>query len=140
MIVLSVGLPKSGSALCFNLTNDLLCAAGHEDVRELKEKHGLTNILEFENCNVSNLAEGHLAPLLPLQEAGESFVVKTHCGPTPFALDLVRAYSWPGNVRQLENTVRRLAITGTPVMFCCRPWIMAQRRVAMASSPFSITV
>ncbi len=28
------------------------------------------------------------------------------------ALDLVRAYSWPGNVRQLENTMRRLAITG----------------------------
>jgi two-component system, NtrC family, nitrogen regulation response regulator GlnG len=24
------------------------------------------------------------------------------------ALDLVRAYSWPGNVRQLENTIRRL--------------------------------
>ena len=28
------------------------------------------------------------------------------------ALNLVRAYSWPGNVRQLENTVRRLAIAG----------------------------
>ncbi len=28
------------------------------------------------------------------------------------AVDLVRAYSWPGNVRQLENTIRRLAITG----------------------------
>lgn len=28
------------------------------------------------------------------------------------ALDLVRAYSWPGNVRQLENAIRRLAITG----------------------------
>ena len=28
------------------------------------------------------------------------------------ALDLIRAYSWPGNVRQLENTIRRLVVTG----------------------------
>ena len=29
------------------------------------------------------------------------------------ALDLVRTYSWPGNVRQLENTIRRLAVTSS---------------------------
>jgi two-component system, NtrC family, nitrogen regulation response regulator GlnG len=29
------------------------------------------------------------------------------------AADLVRAYSWPGNVRQLENTIRRLLVTAT---------------------------
>lgn len=28
------------------------------------------------------------------------------------AMDMIRAYSWPGNVRQLENTTRRLVITG----------------------------
>ncbi len=27
------------------------------------------------------------------------------------AMELVRAYSWPGNVRQLENTIRRLVVT-----------------------------
>ncbi|MFT6605553.1 MAG: two-component system nitrogen regulation response regulator GlnG [Halocynthiibacter sp.] len=29
------------------------------------------------------------------------------------AMDLVRAYSWPGNVRQLENTIRRLMVTSS---------------------------
>ena len=29
------------------------------------------------------------------------------------ALELARAYSWPGNVRQLENALRRLVVTGT---------------------------
>ena len=36
-------------------------------------------------------------------------------GPTrrfaPAAMDLIRAYSWPGNVRQLENTIKRLVVT-----------------------------
>ena len=32
---------------------------------------------------------------------------------SPGALELVRNYSWPGNVRQLENAIRRLVVTST---------------------------
>ena len=31
---------------------------------------------------------------------------------SPPALEVARQYTWPGNVRQLENTIRRLVITG----------------------------
>ncbi|MGB5560015.1 MAG: sigma-54 dependent transcriptional regulator [Paracoccaceae bacterium] len=31
----------------------------------------------------------------------------------PDAMNLVRTYSWPGNVRQLENTIRRLVVTSS---------------------------
>lgn len=38
----------------------------------------------------------------------------------PDAMDLVRAYSWPGNVRQLENAIRRLTVT-SPAEEITRP-------------------
>ncbi len=41
---------------------------------------------------------------------GEGFALRRLSAP---ARDLVRTYSWPGNVRQLENAIRRLVVTGT---------------------------
>lgn len=45
-----------------------------------------------------------------LSQASEDGAIQRHLSPE--ALDLVRAYSWPGNVRQLQNTLRRLTLTG----------------------------
>jgi two-component system nitrogen regulation response regulator GlnG len=40
------------------------------------------------------------------------------------ARDLIRAYSWPGNVRQLENTIRRLIVTSAEADIA-KPEVMA---------------
>lgn len=84
MIVISVGLMKSGSGLYFNLANDLLIASGGADVRELKARFGLQEILKNYNCNVGAMNPDSLKPLLELHEKGLNFVIKTHAGPQPY--------------------------------------------------------
>lgn len=82
MIVISASLKKSGSGWYFNMTNDLLVLAGHQDVREVRRAYGLEAVLLEDNCrinpNVLNLSRA-LVPHL----RGNTFVVKTHAGPTP---------------------------------------------------------
>ena len=66
-------------------------------------------------------------------------------GITPDAVDVLTAYSWPGNVRQLENVLERLVVTGrrevigvddlpleirTPVQMGARPRRERRRTVA----------
>lgn len=90
MIVVSAGMQKAGSGLFFNLTNDLLVAAGMQDVRQLKSKFGLKNILKHYNCNIGDLHRGNFEQIIPLHEAGNSFAVKTHRGPTKFVKMLMK--------------------------------------------------
>lgn len=89
MIVLSSGMPKSGSGYYFNLTNDLLSSAGHKDIRQLKEKHRLESLLKYYNCNIGEIEFVKFVPLLRLHLIGNSFVVKTHAPPTQFLKLLV---------------------------------------------------
>lgn len=82
MIVVSASLKKSGSGWYFNMTNDLLVQAGHQDVRALRRSYGLESVLLEHNCRV-NPSLIHLTRLLPAHARGNTFVVKTHAGPTP---------------------------------------------------------
>jgi hypothetical protein len=81
MIVLSVGLPKSGSAWYYYMTNDLLVAAGHEDAGAVKERYNLQNILKFPTCNIQEPTEAKLEMLLQPPVRQETFAVKTHFPP-----------------------------------------------------------
>jgi len=90
MLILSVGMQKSGSGLLFNLTNDLLIRAGHCDVREVREKYGLEDILKFHNCNVGELSDEKLNRLLEVALIEKPFVIKTHAGIRPYVLRLLQ--------------------------------------------------
>jgi hypothetical protein len=83
MIVLSVGMEKSGTGWYFNLTNDLLIAAGHQDVHQVREKYNLHSVLQYENCNVGLPTLRTLGRLAIPHLLGNTFVVKTHREPTP---------------------------------------------------------
>ena len=82
MIVISAGLPRSGSGWIFNLTNDLLVAAGHQNVHEVRTRYHLGGFMAAHNCNVGKPGLFKLALLALPHVLGNSFVVKTHHKPT----------------------------------------------------------
>jgi hypothetical protein len=83
MLVISAGVQKSGSALLFNLLNDLISLHGGKDVREIREQHHLEEVLLYHNCLVSDLSWKKLKRIFRIS-FWNTFVIKTHSGPSPF--------------------------------------------------------
>jgi hypothetical protein len=82
MIVLSVGMPRAGSAWHYNLIHDLMKTVGATDTREIRTKFGLQNILTEINCNIGVLSARRLAMVSVPALLGKTFVIKAHSGPT----------------------------------------------------------
>jgi hypothetical protein len=90
MIVLSVGMPRAGSGWYYNLTNDLMLASGAQEARRIREQFHLQRILTEVNCNIGALTPWRLMAVLAPSILGNTFVIKAHAGPTPFALHMIR--------------------------------------------------
>lgn len=90
MIILSVGMPRAGSGWYYNLTNDLMLAYGAQDARQIRQRYHLQSILTEVNCNIGALTPRRLLAVLVPSLLGNSFVIKAHAGPTPFARLLIR--------------------------------------------------
>jgi hypothetical protein len=82
MIVLSVGMPRAGSAWHYNLTHDLMRTAGADDARDIRMKFHLQDILTEVNCNIGVLSARRLALVSIPALLGHTFVIKAHSGPT----------------------------------------------------------
>lgn len=90
MIILSIGMPRAGSGWYYNLTNDLMLAAGCQDARRIRSRYRLQSILTEVNCNIGALTPRRLTAVLVPALLGNTFVIKAHAGPTPFARTLIR--------------------------------------------------
>ena len=90
MIILSVGMPRAGSGWYYNLTNDLMLANGAQDARLIRQRYHLHSILTKVNCNIGALTARRLLGVLLPSLMGNTFVIKAHSGPTPFARLLIR--------------------------------------------------
>jgi hypothetical protein len=89
MIILSVGMPRAGSGWYYNLTNDLALASGHQDGRVIRKKYHLGGILTEVNCNIGALTPRRLLMVSVPSLLGNTFVIKAHASPTPFALRMI---------------------------------------------------
>jgi len=110
MIILSAGLPKSGSAWYFHMTNDMVRAAGFHDANEVKEQFNLHTILKFDTCNIQEPTPEKLQLLIapPLNEY--TFTVKTHFPPDSTLLD----YMARGRIKAtfIYRDPRDIAVSG----------------------------
>jgi len=84
-LILSVGMPRAGSGWYYNLTHDLMVAAGFQDGREIRKRYHLESILSEVNCNVGALTPHRLFLVLVPVSLGKIFVIKTHAGLTRLA-------------------------------------------------------
>jgi hypothetical protein len=91
MIILSVGMPRAGSGWYYNLTHDLALAAGCQDAHRIRQRYHLQKVLTEVNCNIGALTPRRLLAVLAPSVLGNTFVIKAHAGPTPFALRLMRS-------------------------------------------------
>ena len=82
MIVLSVGMPRAGSAWHYSIIHDLMATAGSADASEIRVKYRLQNILTKANNNIGVLSARRLGMVMIPALLRNTFVIKAHAGPT----------------------------------------------------------
>ena len=82
MLIISAGLQKSGSALCFNIINDMLIENGYSDVREIRADYKLEDVIIADDCFVGQLNLDNFKRLLKPLHDGKTFVIKVHNFPS----------------------------------------------------------
>jgi hypothetical protein len=90
MLVISAGMPKSGSGYFYNVLNDILIESGYPDARRVKQDYHLENIMRWHNNNVGDLPLKKLMKLWLISVRAGSFCVKSHMAPEPAVVPIMK--------------------------------------------------
>lgn len=82
MLVLSVGMQKSGSAYFYNVINELIIESNGADARHVKTVYRLDSTMKWHNNNIGGLHFFRLIRLWIISLREGVFVVKTHSSPS----------------------------------------------------------
>lgn len=89
MLVVSSGMPRSGTGWIFSVTNDLLVAAGHADAAAVRRRFLLQWLLAEHNNRLKKPNAWKMAVLDVPTRFGVTWAIKTHSRPRPSMKKLV---------------------------------------------------
>ena len=90
MLIINIGMPRSGTLWRYKLIRDLVIAGGGKDGLEIRNNYFLKPFLSLPNADINTLKFKRLFPASYPSFLGETYVLNTHAGPTGLAKKLIK--------------------------------------------------
>lgn len=89
MLVLNIGMPRSGTLWRYNIVRDFVMAGGGKDGLEIRKKYLLFPFIELPNADLNTTKPKRLVPAALPSLLGESYVLNTHSKPSDYASSMM---------------------------------------------------
>ena len=77
MVIINIGMPRSGTLWRYKLVRDLVIASGGKDGVQIRKKYFLNPFLSGLNADINTLSIKRLLPAMIPSVLGESYVLNT---------------------------------------------------------------
>lgn len=86
MVILNIGMPRSGTLWRYKLVRDLVIAAGGKDGAQIRKQYLLHPFYWELNSHIDTLSNRRLPISMYPSFLGETYVLNTHANPTKFVI------------------------------------------------------
>ena len=90
MVIINIGMPRSGTLWRYKLIRDLVIAGGGKDALEIRKKYFLYPFIGLPNADLNTTKAKKLLPAAIPSLLGETYVLNSHAQPTDFSTALVK--------------------------------------------------